>query len=224
MIHRIYSDLGSFRELRFRPGLNLLVAAKGEGSTAKDAWNGAGKTSIVQLIHFLLGEKVDKGSIFQLDELAPWSFGLDFDLGGAQVRVRRSGTTKRKLLVARADNPSGSMLDAPDVGGTENTISDSDWSVLLGDKMFGLSGEQVETNKSLAPTFRSIFPYFARRHDSAGFVSHISHSSKSLHGTSRLPSATCWDSIGHCRNDSRICASERERSSHSKCPRGRARS
>lgn len=178
MIHRIHSDLASFRELRLRPGLNVLVADRGEGSTAKHAWNGAGKTSIVQLIHFLLGERIARDSIFRLDELAPWSFGLDFNLGGAKVRVRRSGTTRGKISVAYTDDPTRPSLDAPDIRSTENTISDNDWNDLLGNKMFGFSREQVEVNNRLAPTLRSIFPYFARRHDSGGFVSHIAHSPK----------------------------------------------
>lgn len=177
MIHRIYSDLDSFRELRLRPGLNVLVADKGEASTGRQTRNGAGKSSLVQLIHFLLGETTDDSSIFRADELAPWSFGLDFNLGGTTVQVKRSGTDVGNCLVAPVDNSCGSPEGALDVGTIGNTISNDAWKSMLGDKIFGLSGDMDGVNKGSTPTFLSLFPYFARRQESGAFVSHSSHSS-----------------------------------------------
>lgn len=180
MIHRIHSDLDSLRELRFRPGLNLLVADKSDTSTSKQTRNGAGKTSLVQLIHFLLGETTDGSSIFRTEELEPWSFGLDFNLGKAKVQVKRSGTSEGECSVACADDSSGPPRDALGTASVESTISNDDWNAMLGDKMFGLPGSRAEGTERLAPTFRSLFPYFARRQDSGGFVSPISHSSNQL--------------------------------------------
>lgn len=178
MIHRVYSGLDSFRELRFRPGLNVLVADKNETSTDKQTRNGAGKTSLVELIHFLLGERADKSSIFRADELAQWSFGLEFDLAGVIVDVKRSGTTKGKFSVSNLDLPSESPLTALDVEAVERSVSYNDWNSILGERMFGLSEGRPEVKKKFAPTFRSLLPYFARRRDSGGFDSHISHTTK----------------------------------------------
>ena len=178
MIHRIYSDLDSFRELRLGPGLNVVVADKSAESTDKQTRNGAGKTSLVELVHFLLAERADTNSIFRADELARWSFGLDFDLAGARVQVKRSGATKGKVVVTNVDVPGGPQQAALDIGAIDQTISNNDWNLILGAKMFGLSEDAAGANKKFAPTFRSLFPYFARRQDSGGFVSHESHSSK----------------------------------------------
>ena len=91
MIHRIYSELESFRELELMPGLNVLLANKSEEATDKQTRNGAGKTSLIELIHFTLGGNVNQDSIFRSEKLAPWRFGLDFDLAGDRLSIKRSG-------------------------------------------------------------------------------------------------------------------------------------
>ena len=53
MIRRIFSDLATFKELTFRPGLNLILADKSLGATNRQTRNAAGKTSLIELIHFL---------------------------------------------------------------------------------------------------------------------------------------------------------------------------
>ena len=63
MIHAVRSDLQSFKTLTFGPGLNILVAEKSVGASYRQSRNGAGKTSFVELIHFLFGSDVDKESI-----------------------------------------------------------------------------------------------------------------------------------------------------------------
>ena len=55
MIHTITSDLDGFKALTFAPGLNILLAEKSADATDRQSRNGAGKTSFVELIHFMFG-------------------------------------------------------------------------------------------------------------------------------------------------------------------------
>lgn len=106
MIHRIYSDLESFRELQLMPGLNVLLADKSEEATDKQTRNGAGKTSLIELIHFVLGGTADKNSIFRSDILAPCRFGLELDVAEHRVSVERSGASHLKVAVVSEDTSS----------------------------------------------------------------------------------------------------------------------
>ena len=104
MLHRIYSDLKSFKELKFSPGFNIILAQKSPGATDRQTRNGAGKSSITDIIHFLLGSNATKGSIFKSAALERYVFGLDFDLYGERIRVERSGRKPSKVLLFDAQS------------------------------------------------------------------------------------------------------------------------
>ena len=57
MIHRIPSSLPTFKTLEFRPGLTLLLADKSPGATDRQTRNSAGKSSVIEIIHFVLGAR-----------------------------------------------------------------------------------------------------------------------------------------------------------------------
>lgn len=157
MIHRIFSSLPTFKELEFRPGLNVLIAQKEFGATDKQTRNRAGKTSLIEIIHFLTGADAGKDSLFRSDALVAESFGLSLDLGGGRVIAQRSGKEKSKLHVEEATFPKG-----------KTWISNSEWTELLGERMFGL--HTLPESEGRAPTFRSLFAYFVRRQGSGAFA------------------------------------------------------
>ena len=64
MIRFLGSDLASFKALTFRAGLNIVLADKSEGATDRQSRNGAGKSSLIELVHFLLGAEVRPDSVF----------------------------------------------------------------------------------------------------------------------------------------------------------------
>jgi hypothetical protein len=100
LIHDIFSTLPTFKNLRdLKPGLNVLLAEKTEGATSKQTRNRAGKTSLVEVVHFLMGSDAGPESIFRTPELAAHSFGMNFDLKGAPTLVERSGGAKGKIYV-----------------------------------------------------------------------------------------------------------------------------
>lgn len=156
MIQNIFSSLTTFKALEFRSGLNVLVAQKEVGATDKQTRNRAGKTSLVETIHFLTGSNADKGSLFRSTALEEENFGMTFDLGGQSVTIERSGKQKAKINVAGPDFLKG-----------KTHLSNSEWVELLGEKMFGLHA--LPDGDGRAPTFRSLFAYFVRRQLSGAF-------------------------------------------------------
>lgn len=172
MIHRLYSSMPTFKNLQLRQGLNILLADKSPGATDKQTRNGAGKSSLIELIHFLLGANPD--AIFT-NALRQHSFGMEFDLGQAHRSVERSGKNPGTVMVQGTGTE-----DWPIKPQTANlfgeldfsqTLSNEDWKMVLGQMMFGLP-DKIQSTK-FAPTFRSLFPYFARRKSSGGFLSPI---------------------------------------------------
>ncbi|MBK6960653.1 MAG: DUF2326 domain-containing protein [Gammaproteobacteria bacterium] len=158
MIHRIYSSLATFKALEFKSGLNVLIAQKEAGATDKQTRNRAGKTSLIEIVHFLTGSKAEKGSLCCSGALANESFGMTFDLGGEKLRVERAGHQKSKIRLEGTSFLNG-----------KTSLSNSEWVELLGEKMFGL--HQVPGNDGRTPTFRSLFAYFVRRQLSGAFTS-----------------------------------------------------
>jgi len=143
MIHRIFSSLPTFKNLEFQPGLNVLLAEKSAGASDRQTRNRAGKSSMIEIVHFLSGANIDKKSLFTAKELDDITFGMEFDLAGKAVTIERQNKGR-----------TGYKLDGASISATE-------WREILGQKMFGLSDGIDDEGRS--PTFRSMFAYFVRR-------------------------------------------------------------
>ena len=180
MIYRIYSDLASFRELQLIPGLNVLLADKSEEATDKQTRNGAGKTSLIELIHFILGGSANQDSVFRSEKLAPWCFGIDFDLAGERASIERSGAAHGNVVVAAGDVSNWSIQPTLNKNSGKLILSNTKWRSVLGELVFDLPVDKAADRSKFAPTFRSLFSYFVRRQDSGGFASHTAQSSKQL--------------------------------------------
>jgi uncharacterized protein YydD (DUF2326 family) len=156
VIHSISSTLPSFKILAsLKPGLNLLLAEKSAGATAKQTRNRAGKTSLTEIVHFLTGSGAGPESIFRTRELAGQFFSMDFDLKSVRTVVERSGGPKSNMFFT---NSSADRVK----------VSLSEWCAILGEEMFGLSALEAAGVKP--PSFRSLFAYFVRRQASTAFV------------------------------------------------------
>lgn len=171
MLHRIYSDLKSFKELKFSPGFNLILAQKSPGATDRQTRNGAGKSSIIEIIHFLLGSNTAKGSLFKSASLERHIFGLDFDLYGERIRVERSGEKASRIFLYDASTKNW-PVDILKIGLFDNfAFSNEEWKSLLGRLMFSLPLSQEKSNlDKFGPKFRSLISYFIRRESEGGFM------------------------------------------------------
>ena len=154
MIHGISSSLPTFKTLEFNAGLNVLIAKKELGASEQQTRNRAGKTSLIEIIHFLTGANVKKDLLFRAKELLNQSFAMDFDLAGRRVSVERSGENKSKIHIIKEMSQ---RYSSPN----------SKWISDLGEQMFEI---QETEELGISPTFRSLFPYFVRRQASGAFM------------------------------------------------------
>ncbi len=177
MIHRLGSDLASFKDIEFKPGLNILPSPNGEGGTGPRSGKGSDETGLVELIHFLFGADVRKGSVFNSKALKPWNFEIVFDIAGAAATVSRGGG--RPEVVRVNGLPENSPIPPLSGRGMDfSEMSNGEWSAALGNIWFGLPASSNDRKQGFHPSFQRIFPYFARRHGDGGFRSPTRHSIK----------------------------------------------
>lgn len=161
MIHKISSSLRTFKSLNFGRGLNLLVADKSVGATIRDTRNRAGKTSLIEIIHFLMAARFDKDSLFANAALAEESFSITFDLAGNETTVERTGDEPKRMRIIGGPTDTWPIQPEPEKDTDYQSLKLEQWEKVLGSFMFGLT-EEI-TKQKFSPTFRMLFPYFARR-------------------------------------------------------------
>jgi uncharacterized protein YydD (DUF2326 family) len=177
MIRQFGSDLASFKPLRFKPGLNILLAEKSEGANDRQSRNGAGKTSFVELVHFLLGADVRKESIFRSEALTASIFDAELDVAGETVSVLRTGSKPSRVLL---NGPVENWPIPPQLDETAGLyeLSNENWKANLGALWFGLPVATAGDTERFQPSFRSLFSYFARRQLSGAFQQPMQHSTQ----------------------------------------------
>ncbi|CAM2005533.1 ABC-three component system protein [Acanthopleuribacter pedis] len=156
MIHQITSSLPSFKTLTFSPGLNVLLAHKEHGASDRQTRNRAGKTSLVEIVHYLLGAMANKESLFRAPALRGRTFEMSLDLGADSFVVSRTARDKAKPVVKAPESE-------------PETLANTQWNEILGRRLFELGSVGVAA-QGRKPTFRSLFAYFARREQSGGFT------------------------------------------------------
>lgn len=173
MIVSIESSLTTFKAMTFRSGLNVLLSDRTADSTDKQTRNSAGKTSLIEVIHFLLGADCEKDSLFRLDALVEHTFKGTFRIGGELLTVARTGSDPSKLFLVSGGEERKDIPRKLDKASERFYVSNVNWRVFLGHAMFGLPADERGTlfDESFTPTFRSMFSYFVRRKNSGGFIS-----------------------------------------------------
>ena len=157
MIRRIDSSLPTFKKLLLEPGLNVILTKKEADASDKQTRNRAGKSSIIEIINFVLGAQDEKSSIFRSEALEKESFSLQLEIAGNIFDVNRSGQSAKKI--------NRTVINSND----SHTLSNPEWTTFLGEEMFKL--QQLPGIDGRKPTFRSLFSYFARRDLSKAFIS-----------------------------------------------------
>jgi len=160
MIHLISSSLPTFKNLALAPGLNLIVVEMEPNATEKQTRNRAGKSSILEIVHFLLGANCLSNSIFRNQALASHSFSMQLDVGFATVTVERSGAEHNNVYV-ETDAQGWPAGLREQFSGRRVQISNETWRNVLGQVTFGLPDDL--RREKYTPTYRSLISYYARR-------------------------------------------------------------
>lgn len=161
MLHRLAADRSSFRTFEFRPGLNIILATRADSgvdgdstASARRSRNGAGKSSTIDLIHFLLGGKPEGALVAPV--LADWNFTLDLDVGSDRIEVTRSIANAKQVFIS---SPQSGM----------ERIQNVQWCKRLGEEWFGLREKRGSGDVS----YRQLISYFARRKRDGGLDSPV---------------------------------------------------
>lgn len=181
MIRRIYSDLPKFKALDFGPGLNILLADKSPGATDRQTRNRAGKSSLIEIIHFLTGG--DAGS-FKKEAILQSTFGMEWDIAGSRVLVERTGNKPNKVFIA--DGATNNWIYTPEVEKADEkpSLTNTQWKNVLGQLMFKL--DQETQTKSWGPKFRSLFSYFVRSENAGAFRTPVRQSVNQQRGDEQV--------------------------------------
>lgn len=101
MIQEVWADFAKFKRVIFHPGFNVVTAEKTQDSKEKDSRNGLGKSSLIEIIHFLLGSSAipnAKGS-----PIEEWTFFGSFKIEGFDYVVSRSLKTPGAVRIESGD-------------------------------------------------------------------------------------------------------------------------
>lgn len=157
MLHRLSADRAQFKTLAFKAGLNIVLASRddqSDRSSNRKSRNGAGKSSVVDLVHFLLGGKAE--GALSSPALTDWTFKLELDVGRDRLSVERRADDAKNVSVGKG------MVDQSRLGNTQ-------WCQRLGEAWFGLTEKSGRGGVS----YRQLISYFARRKRDGGLDSPI---------------------------------------------------
>lgn len=165
IIKRINANDPRFKgnSVEFQPGLNVILAdrhSETEPTAPNDrkTVNGAGKTSLLEIIHYCLGKDVvrDRGSVFHQEALRDWEFSLTLEDNGSQATLTRSVLDKNVINVACSSDLSG-FPPMPKTG--EMRLSRQFFTDSAVEWMFDLPSE---VSVPYHPKFRSLISYLIR--------------------------------------------------------------
>ncbi|MEU5638304.1 ABC-three component system protein [Streptomyces milbemycinicus] len=162
MLRRLGADYPGFKTATFTPGMNLVVAHTTAVSSDTDSRNSAGKSSLVELIHFLLGARADKRSLVTKKALRSFVFNLQMTWPGVgDLQVWRSGGRPGMVRIAPDITASGESgmfeLDGP------VEVSAERWTRLIERDLFNVREEHPGASG------RTMLSFLARRVTAHGF-------------------------------------------------------
>jgi uncharacterized protein YydD (DUF2326 family) len=183
MIRAVRCNRASFKEVEFTPGFNVVLADRTEVSGKRDSRNGLGKSTLIEIIHFCLGAKMQTGRGLGIVDLRGWAFSLELTLANKVVTATRNIEEQSKILIE------GDTTDwpiQPKIKEGQKILNVKEWVTVLGSLMFGLPRDNED--RKYQPSFRSLISYFIRRGRDA-FSTPFEHYRKQLEWDKQINNA-----------------------------------
>lgn len=164
MIHGISANQPTFHPVTFTSGLNVVLAERTDTSSKKDTRNGVGKSTLIEIIDFCLGNRATKGKGLIIEPLEDWAFTIDITLSGNRVEATRAISDHNRIVI---HGETSNWIEQPDFDEKtgEHVFNPERWKVLLGSSLFGLA--RSADHLKYKPSYRSLISYFIRRRPDA---------------------------------------------------------
>jgi uncharacterized protein YydD (DUF2326 family) len=138
-------------------GMNVIVADRSKDSTRTDSRNGLGKSTLIEIIHFVLGSNLTKEqNIFALRN-SSWEFTLRVEIRGIEFSATRAMSKTSEIHIT--GSVAGLALDVSHQSG--GFVKLNAWRSFLGRECYNLTTKELG-NEVYKPSFRALFPYAIR--------------------------------------------------------------
>lgn len=169
MIKRVFSSHPKFRSPSFGKGLNLFIVEKTDESTNKQTRNSAGKSSLIEIIHFIFGSRNDKNAFYNKESFIDCFFNVEMELNGKNFVISRSASKPNCVYFDKQIDINLDInleLEHDDELGLYYS-NVTDWRKAAGEYLFSISSNN---ELKYSPSFRAIFSYLVRRDLSGGML------------------------------------------------------
>jgi uncharacterized protein YydD (DUF2326 family) len=182
-IRAVRCNRASFKEVEFEPGFNVILADRTEVSGRRDSRNGLGKSTLIEIIHFCLGAKLERAKKLGVGVLKGWAFSLELTLANQVITVTRNTENHSKIVI---EGDTTGWPIQPKLKEGQWVLTVKEWTTVLGALMFGLPCDNED--KQFHPSFRSLISYFIRRERDA-FSTPFEHYRKQLEWNKQVDNA-----------------------------------
>ncbi|MBO2455432.1 DUF2326 domain-containing protein [Actinomadura barringtoniae] len=162
MLRSLGADDERFKTLHFREGLNLLIADQTDHSADTDSRNGVGKSSTVELLHYLLGANTQKQSLWSQEALARHRFRLvmDWPRQSEPITIERRPTSSKVYLQPDVSRRTDANLFGEQFAAE---IGLKDWQWTIARDLYHVPSTETPVSG------RTLMSFTMRRADTGGF-------------------------------------------------------
>ena len=163
MIRSVRANKRGFHTATFQPGVNFVLADRSKTAGEKDTTNALGKSALIEIIDFCLGNNTYPNKGLRIEALEGWAFTLEFTIADRDVAVTRATDEPGFFEIEGPTNhwPIKPSLNKEGLSG----LDAKKWRAVLGWALFGIS--DLASDTGYKPSTRSLLSYFVRNQAAA---------------------------------------------------------